>query len=207
MSKRKEKISAFLDNAINQDELMSFSLSAEPEDAEIAQRYQIIADTLRGELNDASFIDVSRAVREALAGENIAEASAEITDQSRRHPDNRSASITSSRWDFSHWFKPVAGLAFAVMVAVIMVLTVSEQDTGALAPLATTIDIQPMKQATAVADIQQKSAEPSALASTLADKKATDIDPYINQHLEYATQDALQGRLPYIRAVNYEAGK
>jgi negative regulator of sigma E activity len=207
MSKRKEKISAFLDNAINQDELMSFSLSAEPEDAEIAQRYQIIADTLRGELNDASFIDVSRAVREALAGENIAEASAEITDQSRRHADNRSASIASSTWDFSHWFKPVAGLAFAVMVAVIMVLTVSEQDTGALAPLATTIDIQPMKQATAVADIQQKSAEPSALASTLADKKATDIDPYINQHLEYATQDALQGRLPYIRAVNYEAGK
>jgi hypothetical protein len=101
----------------------------------------------------------------------------------------------------------VAGLAFAVMVAVIMVLTVTEQDTGALAPIATTIDIQPMKQATAVADNLQKSTEPSALPSTLADKKATNIDPYINQHLEYATQDALQGRLPYIRAVNYEAGK
>jgi len=207
MSKRKEKISAFLDDGIHQDELMSFSLSAESEDAKIAQRYQIIGDTLRGELNDASFIDVSHAVREALAGENIAETSAEITAQSRRHADNRSASITASTWDFSHWFKPVAGLAFAVMVAVIMVLTVSEQDTGSLAPVATTIDIQPMKQATAVADIRQKSAEPSALASTLADKKATDIDPYINQHLEYATQDALQGRLPYIRAVNYEAGK
>jgi negative regulator of sigma E activity len=207
MSKRKEKISAFLDNDLHQDELMSFSLSAESEDAEIAQRYQIIGDTLRGELNNASFIDVSHAVREALSGENIADAVSKTADKPSRTSDSRSTSGASSAWSLSGWFKPVAGLAFAVMVAVIMVLTVTEQDTGALAPIATTIDIQPMKQATAVADNMQKSTEPSALPSTLADKKATNIDPYINQHLEYATQDALQGRLPYIRAVNYEAGK
>ncbi|MBE9564265.1 MAG: hypothetical protein IMF17_03390, partial [Proteobacteria bacterium] len=53
--KRKEKISAFLDNDMHRDELMSFSLSAEPDDAQIAQRYQMVGDTLRGEMSESSF--------------------------------------------------------------------------------------------------------------------------------------------------------
>jgi len=207
MSKRKEKISAFLDNDLHRDELMSFSLSAEYEDAQIAQRYQIIGDTLRGELNNASFIDVSHAVREALAGENIADAVSKAADKPSRKADSRPSSVASSAFGFSGWFKPVAGLAFAVMVAVVMVLTISDQDGSSLAPVATTIDTLPVEQATAVADISQKPSGTVILQNPVADKKATDIDPYINQHLEYATQDALQGRLPYIRAVNYEAGK
>ena len=32
----------------------------------------MVGDTLRGELSDSSFIDVSQAVREALANENLA---------------------------------------------------------------------------------------------------------------------------------------
>ena len=37
------------------------------------------------------------------------------------------------------------------------------------------------------------------------DKKATDLNPHlVNQHLEFATQDTLQGRLPYVRAVSYQ---
>jgi negative regulator of sigma E activity len=207
MSKRKEKISAFLDNDLHQDELMSFSLSAESEDAQIARRYQMIGDTLRGELNNASFIDVSHAVRDALAGENIADAVSKSAVKPSRKADSGSSSVASSAWSLSGWFKPVAGLAFAVMVAVVMVLTVSEQEGDALAPVATTIDTLPVEQGTAVADISEKPAGAVILQNAAADKKSTDIDPYINQHLEYATQDALQGRLPYIRAVNYEAGK
>jgi len=73
MSKRKEKISAFLDNDMHRDELMSFSLSAEADDAKVAQRYQMVGDALRGEMSESSFVDISQAVREALADENIAE--------------------------------------------------------------------------------------------------------------------------------------
>ena len=72
-NKRKEKISAFLDSDMHHDELMSFSLSAESDDARAAQRYQMIGETLRGEMSNSSFVDVSHAVREALADENIAE--------------------------------------------------------------------------------------------------------------------------------------
>ena len=71
MNKRKEKISAFLDNDMHRDELMSFSLSAESDDVKIAQRYQMMGDALRGEMSESSFIDVSHAVREVLVNENI----------------------------------------------------------------------------------------------------------------------------------------
>ena len=187
---------------------MSFSLSAESEDAKTAQRYQMIGDSLRGELGNASFLDISDAVRKALAEENIADARTAVAERLRPATNNRPASAVLS-WDLSAWFKPVAGMAVAVMVAVVMVMTLSGQENASLTPLATNSDShsQPVTQSTAVAGISQKSSEAVNLSSTLADKKATDIDPYINQHLEYATQDALQGRLPYIRAVNYEAGK
>ncbi len=187
MSKRKEKISAFLDNDMHRDELMSFSLSAESDDAEIAQRYQLMGEALRGELSNSSFIDVSDAVREALADENIA-----IDNQSEQISTETSLSSKSNngRFDLSAWFRPVAGMAVAASVAVVMVVTLSEQETGTLATVAENVEKQPAVQ-------------------VAADKKATDLDPHVdqhlvNQHLEFATQDALQGRLPYVRAVSYE---
>ena len=201
MSKRKEKISAFLDNDLHRDELMSFSLSGETEDAETVQRYQIIGDTLRGELNDASFVDVSSAVREALADEPVPDM-ASVTN----------APVTKIRkalFDMSAWFGPAAGVAFAVMVAVVMVFTVAEQDPDSIAPVAIDTVTQPAIKSTAVAvdDTMKNTGSPAAetlTAETPESVKNTGIDPYINQHLEFATQDALQGRLPYVRAVSYE---
>lgn len=185
-SKRKEKISAFLDDDLHRDELMSFSLSADPDDAKLAQRYQIMGDVLRGEVSDASFIDVSQSVREALADENLA-------IDSRSKPAGSSVDSIAGRFDLFAWFKPVAGMAVAASVAVVMVVTLSGQENGASAPIAKNIDQQPAVQL-AVDDKKE------------IDKKATKLDPHlVNQHLEFATQDTLQGRLPYVRAVSYEA--
>jgi negative regulator of sigma E activity len=203
-NKRKERISAFLDNDMHRDELMSFSLSAEPEDAEIAQRYQLMGEALRGELSESSFVDVSHAVREALANENIA-----AENKSQQTPVKSASSSVKSRpldslaRDLSAWFRPVAGMAVAVTVAVVMVMTLSEQQGSSYTPMAANEEGQPSAvQANTVAignnlpgsDQQNKD----------IDEKMMGIDPYINQHLEYATQDALQGRLPYVRAVSYE---
>lgn len=183
-TKRKEKISAFLDDDMHRDELMSFSLSADPEDAKIAQRYQIMGEALRGEISNSSFIDVSHAVREALADESLA-------------VESYSASVTTSTdnkaglFDLSAWFKPVAGMAVAASVAVVMVVTLSAQQTGTNTPIAKVIEPQPAVQV--------------ATDDKTIDKKATELDPHlVNQHLEFATQDTLQGRLPYVRAVSYE---
>ena len=191
MSKRKEKISAFLDDDMHRDELMSFSLSAEEDDAKVALRYQMFGDALRGEMSESSFVDVSHAVREALADENIADQMDAVMSTAR--PES-SVSEKSGFFDLSAWFKPVAGMAVAASVAVVMVVTVTGQDDFGGSPVATNVETSP-----AVQPAVQLAAEGKVI-----DNKATDLDPYINQHLEFATQDALQGRLPYVRAVSFE---
>ena len=213
-----EDLRAFLDDDMHSDELMSFSLSAEAADAETARRYQMMGDALRGEMSDASFIDVSHAVREALAGEESYDL----------QPDQRSTSINTSNesqtaddstdsrgfFDLSAWFKPVAGIAVAAFVAVIMVVTVSGTDGPS--PVAAVIETQPV----AMPSVQlasdnnkvQKSAFPNTASQNTASQNTAVVNQHVdqrlvNQHLEYATQDTLQGRMPLVRAVSYEAEK
>ncbi|GMR01374.1 MAG: hypothetical protein BMS9Abin19_0752 [Gammaproteobacteria bacterium] len=192
MNKRKEKISAFLDGGMHRDELMSFSLSTEADDAKVALRYQMLGDALRGEMSNSSFVDVSHAVRETLAGENIAEqmTASELKTSSLKQPPSK-----SSFFDLSVWFKPVAGMAVAASVAVVMVVTVTGQDDAGIAPVATNTGIQ----------LEAQPAVQLAAEDKATDAKTADLDPYINQHLEFATQDTLQGRLPYVRAVSFES--
>ena len=193
MSKRREKISAFLDNDMHRDELMSFSLSAEADDAKVAQRYLMLGDALRGEMSQSSFVDVSQAVREALADENIAE---QVTESVSAQAA-QAATEKSSFFDLSAWFKPVAGMAVAASVAVVMVVTVTGQDNAGIAPVATNTDMQ----------LQVQPAVQLAVEDKTIDGKDTDLNSYINQHLEFATQDTLQGRLPYVGAVSFESKK
>ena len=201
MSKRKEKISAFLDNDLHRDELMSFSLSAESDDAEVAQRYQMVGDALRNEMSEASFVDVSHAVREALADENIADEMPQSSPTMASSDERK-----STGFDWSSLFRPVAGMAVAVFVAVVLVTTLSEQGGSGITEIADNTAQQPANQAASQAVIQvardNKSVDPISVGN-----KSMDLDPYISQHLEFATQDALQGRLPYVRAVSFEPTK
>jgi len=195
MSKRKEKISAFLDDDLHSDELMSFSLSAESDDAEVAQRYQMVGDVLRSEMSEASFVDVSRAVREALADENIA-------NQMPQSSSATSDTHKSSGFDWSSLFRPVAGMAVAVFVAVILVTTLSEQGDSGVTAIANNTAQQSENLAVSQVATDNKLAMPVSVGN-----KSKNLDPYISQHLEFATQDALQGRLPYVRAVSFEPTK
>ena len=200
MSKRKEKISAFLDDDMHRDELMSFSLSVEEDDAKVALRYQMFGDALRGEMSESSFVDVSHAVREALADENIADQMDAVrTAAMSTTRSESSVSEKSGFFDLSAWFKPVAGMAVAASVAVVMVVTVTGQDNLGGSPVATNVETSPAAQPAV-----QLAAEGNSIKNKAVDDKATDLDPYINQHLEFATHDALQGRLPYVRAVSFE---
>ena len=199
MNKRKEKISAFLDNDMHRDELMSFSLSAESDDVKTAQHYQMIGDALRGELSDSSFIDVSHAVCETLTNENIGD---EVTVAKA---ESLSGPLSGKRelFNVSAWFRPVAGMAVAASVAVVMVVTLSGQESGTLAPVAVNVESQPEAQPVLRIAVDNKAITDKAIAN-----KSTDIDQrLVNQHLEFATQDALQGRLPYARAVSFESKK
>lgn len=199
MNKRKEKISAFLDNDMHRDELMSFSLSAESDDAKIAQRYQMLGDALRGEISNSSFVDVSQAVREALLDDNVFDEISTI----------KTATTSDKSSIFSAWLRPVAGMAVAVTVAVVMVVTLSGQETALQSPVAVNLETLPVAgEATRIASgatVDDKTTMQKTVASKMAGNNVINIDQnLINKHLEFATQDTLQGRLPYVRAVSFE---
>jgi sigma-E factor negative regulatory protein RseA len=196
-NKRKEKISAFLDNEIQRDELMSFSLSSEPEDAEVMRRYQMIGNAMRGEMNEACFVDVSKAVHEALLDESTVVE--KLVVEKHTTPASRTTSsdarADSGSFTLSAWFRPVAGMAVAASVALVMVVTLPEQDNPSPVSIVNNTAQQPVT----------KPALRLAAENNTLDKKAKALDPrLVNQHLEFATQDALQGRLPYVRAVSYQ---
>ena len=243
MNKRNERISAFLDNGMHSDELMSFSLSTEAEDAKVAQRYQMVGDALRGELSDSSFIDVSQAVREALADENIAsemDTASATSLASDNSANNNQTQTTGSKkgstgfFDWSSLFRPAAGMAMAALVAVVMVFSLSEQgddfspntiavqqagsskannavasQTVLVQPANNQLSNQQQNQFRTVANVPNQPAQINTLLNATLDganvkNKATTMSPYINQHLEFARQDTLQGRMPYVRAVSFE---
>mgnify|MGYP001043518662 CR=1 FL=1 len=141
MSERKEKLSAFIDDALHHDEVMSFSLSAEAEDADVIQRYQMVGEALRGEVSESSFVDVSAAVREALADENIAD-QMPAGDVAASSPLSQpsSGSLFGSTL-FGSWLRPIGGFGVAAAVAVVMVSTLSqpESDTDGTNPLGSTM--------------------------------------------------------------------
>lgn len=198
MSKRKEKISAFLDDDIHRDELMSFSLSAEADDADVARRYQMVGDALRGEMSDVSFVDVSHAVREALADENIADAMSSASTNASDSASTHISTVQSSGFDWSSWFRPLTGMAVAASVAVVMVAVLTEQANDGVSPVATNAEQDSKQQAI------QLAVDSPSLGKKSTYNTGMNLGPYINQHLEFATQDTLQGRLPYVRAVGFE---
>ena len=222
MSKRNEKLSAYLDGEIHRDELMSFSLSGEEQDAKTAMRYQLMGDVLRGETSELSTIDISSAVREALADENIADqmSSPAATQKPilESNQENKAGGLLS-------WLsRPVAGIAMAATVAAVMVLSVTQQNPQSTTPIASndagnitpavTIAAQPQFQPLPIAVVQhlpsQLAAAPVVPAQSVPAAYNPKLNPYLNQH--FATQGsfsqgALQSRMPYARAVSLESAK
>jgi len=223
MNERNEKLSAFIDDALHSDELMSFSLSAEADDAKIIQRYQMVGDTLRGELSESSFIDVSAAVREALAEENIAD---QIAAGQYSPPDTTPAAQAGTgllSGMFGSWLRPVGGLAVAATVAVVMVSTLSQPEsdvdgtnpfTSPVADNGTTgngslpgadLADQAIVKATDVPTDVLPSAVQGVRSLPVSSRTSSPagLNPYINQHLDHAPRNAVQGRLPYARSAIY----
>jgi negative regulator of sigma E activity len=150
---------------------------------------------MRGEMSEACFVDVSKAVHEALLNESL-------VVENQATPASRITSSDSradtGRFTLSAWFRPVAGMAVAASVALVMVVTLPGQDSPSPVPIANNTAQQPVA----------KPALRLATDNKSIDKKAKALDPrLVNQHLEFATQDALQGRLPYVRAVSYQKNK
>ena len=68
-----ERISAYIDDALNLDEIESLFGVNENNDKHfsVATRYHMVGDAIRGELSDASMVDVSTQIHRALSDETF----------------------------------------------------------------------------------------------------------------------------------------
>lgn len=195
MSERDEKLSALLDNALDRKELNRFmqDLRRDPvEDAERMQRYQIIGDSMRDELSEASLMDVSAAVQRAIEQEQ--------TPRAAR--PGRIARLFS----LPALVKPLSGMAIAAsvaMVTVVAVRTVSTETEAPGVPAVAEVSQQ------AVAPVNPAIAQHVRAASTDAGQQARlrnkQLSEYMMNHSGYAGQASMSGMMPYARVIGFDA--
>jgi len=188
MNEDKEQISAWLDDAIEYNEVNSLEVEQGSEAYSAATRYHMIGDALRGSVTDASMIDISASVREAISREPAL--------AQNKNPVPSSQRERKPLFDFGSWLRPVGGLAVAATVAMVMVVTLTEQQAETGNSIAANVGQQPL-QALPVNNNAPSYANP-AIA-----QPAVNLNSYVTEHSEYAAQDTMQGMMPYARAVSY----
>jgi sigma-E factor negative regulatory protein RseA len=196
---RDEQLSALMDNALGEQQLDEFmqDLKRDPvADAESAQRYRLIGDAIRDELEPSSFMDISSAVHRAIEQEPA------YNDVGA--PRQQTISFSLSQL-LSGWVKPLTGMAVAASVAMVTLVTfntVQNSDPAAQS--------SQLAQSAPVERVNIEIARNVQVASTLsADKKTFEqqqqLNRYMLQHSGYASQATLQGMMPYVHATDAES--
>jgi len=200
---RDEKLSALLDNAMDDQQLNEFmqDLKRDPiADAETAQRYRLMGDVMRDELDQSSFMDISSAVHRAIENEpshNEADVMAHQTANSKS--ESALAAL------FSRWMKPLAGMAVAASVAMMTLFTFNTvQNNDADDAAMQVVQNQPVS--TQLQLVNPEIARNVRVASTLDPRKSKQqqkqLNDYMMQHSGYASQSTMQGIMPYVRAAD-----
>jgi len=196
MNQRNEQISAILDDQCKEADLQSFMQDLKRDDVadtETVQRYQLMGDAMRDELDQASFMDVSAAVHRAVEQEeSYAVASA---------PQGVKK---SSAFNLAAWLRPLSGLAIAASVAMITVVsfqTVKDESGDTL--------VQPIAQAPSavITPVNQAFAQHVRVASTAAPAPTAEQNEQLNEFMiNHAGQSSMQGVMPYVRVINLPSG-
>jgi len=196
---RDEQLSALLDSALDEPQLQSFlqDLQRDPiADAEAAQRYRLMGDAIRDELDQSSFLDISSAVHRAIENEPALD---EDVATARQKTTFHLSSL------FSSWIKPLTGMAVAASVAMVTLVTfntVQNNDgEGQSVQYA---------QSAPVERVNTEITRNVQVASTLnTSKNSTEqqkqLNQYMLQHSGYASQSTIQGMMPYVRAADVKS--
>jgi len=193
-----EQLSALLDNNLNEQQLGSYmqDLKRDPiADAETSQRYRLMGDVMRDELDQSSFMDISSAVHRAIEQE------VSHNELPAAKKQNKEFSLSSL---VSDWVKPLTGMAVAASVAMVTLLTFntlkSADDAGQPAQLAKSMPVE-------IERVNSEISRNVQVASTLnISKKSPEQQKQLNQymlkHSGYASQSTMQGMMPYVRAAD-----
>jgi sigma-E factor negative regulatory protein RseA len=198
MNQDKEQFSAWLDDAAAADSLEPVASSDESGTLGLAARYRLIGDALRGEIEDGSMSDISASVRAAIETEP---AHHHAATPIRPLPLKKKAPL----FDFGSWLRPAGGLALAASVALIVVVTVTRQETPASGDAMVAVSAP---QPAMAAPVSQQAGTILPARSYAANQQpagpVTNLNEYMEEHSEYASQDTMQQIMPYARAVSYE---
>lgn len=187
----RERISAWLDDGIELNEVDALQDEDTGGIYSTAARYNMIGDAIRGHVVETSMIDISASVREAISREP--ELAPGVT------PIRRSKSTSKTSFDLGSWLKPAGGLAVAATVAMVMVVTLTDQqsETGKAVVADSGLPLQTTPVSRPVTGYGQPE-----LALP-----AVNLNSYVNEHSEFAARDTMQGMMPYARAVSYGSDK
>jgi len=210
-TKFEEKISALVDDEIHDTELKTVitELTKNKASAECWQRYNLISDALRNNLPDAVEPDLARRVQLALENEPTV-----LAPQRMRIPAKMLPAL-----------KQVGGMAVAASVAVVMVVSLQNDQQSGLDAGQQMVQQQktapPSAPATLVADAEQPAVQPQqpvavssrpVLVADIERPQPVAVSPqafdprfesYLINHSEYAVTT---GMLPYARVVESTAG-
>jgi len=205
---RDELLSALLDDALDDQQLQGFmqDLKRDPlADAEKAQRYQLMGDAMRDDLDQLSFMDISAAVHRGV--EQEPEQSVEPPVEHIVHNSNTPVRSTVRSGIYA-WLKPLGGMAVAASVAMVTLLTfnslqISSKHTDEPSGLAQSQPIQLVNpeiarnvRVASTLGIEQKSPE-----------QQQQLNRYMLRHSGIVRHTAIQKMMPYERAVEFSAEK
>jgi len=196
MNQRNEQISALLDDQFEEQELTAFMQDLKRDhlaDGDTLQRYQIMGEVMRDELDQSAFLDVSAAVHRAIEQEPALSEAPSV------------ASKEASGFSFSAWLRPLTGMAIAASVAMITVVSFQTIKNESAQDIA-----QPVAQVAApaavITPVNQQFAQHVHVASTAPLKPSAEQSEQLNEYMiNHAGQSSMQGVMPYVRVINLPA--
>jgi len=191
-----EQLSALLDSDLDEQQLQSFmqDLKRDPiADAEASQRFNLMGDVMRDELDQSSFMDISSAVHRAIEQEPSHN---EAPVVHRKESGFKLSSL------FSSWVKPLTGMAVAASVAMVTLVTFNTLQSGD-----STEQSAQLAQSTPIERVNVDISRNVQVASTLDINKQSpeqqkQLNHYMLKHSGYASQSTMQGMMPYVRAAD-----
>ena len=174
-----EQISAFVDNEVNDPELLIRQICKDSELQERWYRYHLMHDVMTNQAS-APKIDLSKRISDAL--EDEPEIHTIIPKKSK-----------PSR--VGYIMKQAAGLGIAATVSALAVITVQQQSTDS--PLA----VQEVAANTSKVPVTQAQVRFVNESSQMDNKVQSKLSNYLVNHNEYSITSNMQGVLPYTRVV------
>lgn len=210
MNERSEKLSAVLDDYDRSDEQQSLlnDVMHDVNQQYTLRRYQLIGDVMRNDVPERIQLDFADRVRAEIA---------QLPAHSAATHDAESKDSTPS-WLWSFMFKPIAGLAVAATVAVVVVSNIQLQTTdqagddqlATITPSEAKVEqlasMPVLNNARRVATGQPAAyQEPGMKWKVRRDATAMQnkLNTYLINHNEYS--NPMQGIIPQVRVVGFDA--